>query len=142
MHILQGRFVAWLLVVLYIGIIFFLPSIPAPSMPGLEDHDKFYHLAEYALLTFLLLRAMRKTFIFRLSEIAILFYSLFMVVGWGALDELHQWYVPGRDADYRDIIADAFGAVIVGGIWLIVQKIWGADRILESTRKVETTLSD
>ncbi len=142
MHIFQGRFVAWLLVVLYIGIIFFLSSIPAPSMPGLEDYDKFYHLVEYALLTFLLLRAMGKTFIFRLSEIAILFYSLLMVVGWGALDELHQWYVPGRDADYHDIMADALGAVIAGGIWLIVQRIWGAGRTVESTREMETTLSD
>lgn len=35
-----------------------------------------------------------------------------LAVLWGALDELHQAYVPGRTADPWDLLADATGALI------------------------------
>ena len=35
-----------------------------------------------------------------------------LAVLWGALDELHQSYVPGRTADPWDLLADATGALI------------------------------
>jgi VanZ family protein len=34
------------------------------------------------------------------------------VVGIGVLDELHQAFVPGREADLADLLADAAGAAI------------------------------
>ena len=36
----------------------------------------------------------------------------------GVTDELHQWFVPGRVADVRDLTADAAGALVgVGLVW-------------------------
>ncbi len=41
---------------------------------------------------------------------------------WGALDELHQAYVPGRTADLWDALADAVGAALAIGLWVLLQK--------------------
>ena len=35
-----------------------------------------------------------------------------MTVSWGLLDEIHQSFVPGRDASGMDLVADAIGAVV------------------------------
>ncbi len=40
---------------------------------------------------------------------------------WGVLDEIHQSFVPGRDADVLDAVADATGAAaasVAGAWWL------------------------
>ena len=35
-----------------------------------------------------------------------------VVLGIGVLDELHQAFIPGREADIRDLLADAAGAAL------------------------------
>jgi hypothetical protein len=40
----------------------------------------------------------------------------------GALDETHQLFVPGRDAEVLDVVADAIGA----GIALAIGQLWAA----------------
>jgi VanZ family protein len=38
--------------------------------------------------------------------------AVVLAVVWGALDEAHQSFVPGRTADALDLLADAAGAVV------------------------------
>ena len=41
---------------------------------------------------------------------------------YGVTDELHQWFVPGRTAEWSDLVADATGAAVVcGALWA-----WGS----------------
>lgn len=40
-----------------------------------------------------------------------------LATAWGALDEFHQSYVPGRTADLWDLLADAVGAALAVGLW-------------------------
>jgi VanZ family protein len=106
----------WSLIFLYSGTIFYLSSISFPPQP-ITSKDPLWefltsleHVAEYAVLGGLLYIGFRsldakttgKAFI-----LAVLFASLY-----GASDEIHQYFVPNRYCDIKDLIADAAGGII------------------------------
>jgi len=103
--------VYWLPVVAYLGLIFYLSSLPqlATEISLFSGADKFIHLGEYALLSWLLSRALRSASPFsrQAAVIAILFATLY-----GISDEFHQAFVPGRSAEFLDVVADCGGAVL------------------------------
>ena len=90
----------------YMGLIFYLSSKPALEVPPLFPHqDKVFHLCEYFGLGFLLAFATaaghtRNRFIAAFALAAV----------YGITDEIHQSYVPGRDASVFDWLADTVGA--------------------------------
>jgi len=44
--------------------------------------------------------------------------GVLIAAAYGATDELHQYFVPGRQADVADLLADAIGAIAAAGaIW-------------------------
>ena len=99
----------WGPVVLHAAIIFALSSIPdLGALPG-GVSDKSGHSIGYALLGMLLLRALAGG---RLRGVtwgrALL--TIVLATLYGMSDELHQSYVPGRDADRLDVVADCIGA--------------------------------
>jgi VanZ family protein len=92
-------------------------------LEGLPVHrvplkDKGVHFVEFGVLGFFAAHAVRHTWghrpVGRLIATAAL-----IAFGWGVLDELHQAFVPGRNGDVRDIIADALGSV-AGAVALFV----------------------
>jgi VanZ family protein len=91
----------WLPVVAWAGLIFALSSIPDLGT-GLGTWDlalrKLAHAAEYAVLGFLLLRALGR-------EPA----ALAVGIAYAASDELHQHFVPGRQGSLLDVLLDAVG---------------------------------
>ena len=80
----------------------FLRSHAIPS-----GWDKVAHFSTFALITALLWHGT--------SGRAPLF-VLGAVVAFGALDEFHQLFMPGRSADVMDFIADATAAAVVCGL--------------------------
>jgi VanZ family protein len=98
----------------YAGLIFYLSAQPHP-----EEHlpfvthlsDKVLHAVEYAVLGALCYRALRGSGndVWRQQAIpaAILLASLY-----GVSDEVHQAFVPFRDSNWLDWVADTVGAVI------------------------------
>jgi VanZ family protein len=92
-------------------LIFAISSIPALKSPdlGISFEDKIYHFLEYAGFGFLLQRGMEKSGGRSLKRI--LFISLLGTV-YGASDEIHQLFVPGRRCDPSDFLADAAGVLI------------------------------
>jgi VanZ family protein len=101
------RLVAWAAVGAYASLIFWLSSQSDP-LPELTVRiwDKVLHLCEYGALGALLLVALLQSGLAprRALALAALLASLY-----GASDELHQSFVPGRDADPRDWVADTLG---------------------------------
>ena len=96
--------------VLFYGIIFFLSSRPLDLGVSFPGFDKLAHGAAYGILGFLLalgffrtLRAPLKTIIGGVFSAGVLL---------GILDEVHQIFVPGRNADARDAAADAAGVIL------------------------------
>ncbi|MFO0583586.1 MAG: VanZ family protein [Anaeromyxobacter sp.] len=87
---------------------------PVPSLPAwLLEHDKVIHAGLFGLLAFLLRLALAaRAGTARRAWLA----AWGLAVAWGVLDELHQSFIPGRDADVKDALADAAGAAL--GAWL------------------------
>jgi VanZ family protein len=87
-----------------------LTSWPNPraldALPA--DFDKLGHLLMYAVLGYLVFRALE----LMPTRLAAITLAVALCVAWGALDEWHQVLVPGRAADFADWMADAAGGAI------------------------------
>ena len=98
----------WVPVVAWAGVILTatsLPNVPAPPAAG---SDKLAHLAMYAVLGFLSLRAVAASG--ALPRILLL--TLISIAMFGAVDEWHQQFVPNRSADPADWVADVAGGAL------------------------------
>lgn len=112
----------WLPVLLYVGLIFSVSSLPQLEPPiRLHDADKLAHVAEYGVLGFLLVRALRSTARWA-SPLAGGMLALVIGLGIGASDELYQSLVPGRDSTVHDWVADATGLVLAQMVYLLVKR--------------------
>ncbi len=94
------------------GLIFTLshqPSLPLSGLMLFPNQDKLHHAIAYALMALLCWRFLESLPLKRKVKIAIslLFCSLF-----GISDEWHQSFVPGREADILDWLADTSGAAL------------------------------
>ncbi|MBL9189386.1 MAG: VanZ family protein [Opitutaceae bacterium] len=88
------------------AVIFYASSrshVPAPGLTRVDD--KIGHFAAYGLLASLLCRALGGSW--RGALIALLLASAY-----GASDEWHQSFVPGRHSDIADWVADTLGAAV------------------------------
>jgi VanZ family protein len=103
----------WGPVVAWAGLIFVLSSIPDLGT-GLGGWDlvlrKLAHAAEFAVLGFLLLRAIGQEWA-----------ALALGIAYAVSDELHQHFVPGRFGSPFDVMLDAVGVAVgvlaVGHRW-------------------------
>jgi len=106
----------WLPPFIYAIFIFYLSSLPgAPYIPPFFSADKVFHLVEYGILGYLLVRALghhhlKKKMLF-ITAVSICFV-------YGMSDEIHQFFVPHRCTSFIDMVADGIGSSI--GIWIYI----------------------
>ena len=95
--------------------------IDTPDL-GFDMQDKLFHAIEYAILGFLLRRALvfqSNPFLHRHAGwLTILIGSIYAIS-----DEIHQFYVPGRSSDIGDVVADIVGIIFVVFIYFIGKQI-------------------
>jgi len=106
----------WGPAVLYAGAIFFLSaqSHPEDQLPLflLRDvSDKVLHAVEYGILSFLCYRAFRWGAGPAVARQAVVLAILTASV-YGLMDEVHQAFVPLREASWQDWLADTVGATL------------------------------
>ena len=106
----------WLPVFLWAGVIFSLSSIQQITIAEFFIWDfaakKVAHLTEYAVLYALFLRATEKNWV--LSFVLTMIYA--------TTDEIHQSFVPGRNAAVYDLAFDFSGSAISAYvIWKLKQ---------------------
>lgn len=106
---------------LWMGVIFILSSIPGNYFPEepFDLFDKFVHATLFGILTYLVYRGLQyqdKSFFVKNFSIVIAF---FVCVLYGMLDETHQKFVPGREPDITDALAD-----IIGGASVAIYLLW------------------
>lgn len=115
-----------MLVGLYAGGIFAVSSLSHPPMISsweLPHLDKLYHILVYGGLTFVLIRALRLSYVTR-PPTALVLGAAVLAIGYGALDEFHQAFTPNRTMSVYDLLADTTGASMVAIVWLSVQRRW------------------
>lgn len=101
------------------AVIFVGSSIQTPEIPG-GFSDKTAHGSEYAVLGLLLARALAGPR-WLSPSLPCALGAVILAALYGISDEYHQLFVPGRQYDVHDMLADAIGASMsAGGLW-----VWG-----------------
>ncbi len=105
---------------IYCGLIFFLSSGPIDIDLKFFYWDKGWHWLEFLLLGFLLSFGFFRVF----SDRPVLAIYLTLMTGAvvGVSDEIHQLFVPGRNCDWKDWMADITGVAVGLIIYLISEK--------------------
>ena len=99
----------WGPVAAHMLLIFALSSVPRlPAPPG-GLSDKQAHALAYAVLALLLCRALAGGSLWRVTAGRAALAAT-LAIAYGATDEWHQSFVPGRESDLADLFADAAGA--------------------------------
>ena len=100
-------------------------SSEANPLPGLTTlvWDKALHATEYAGLAFLVFRALRGEGMRSGRAVVV---ALLATSAYGGSDEIHQYFVPGRDSEVSDWIADTVGGSIGISISAVVLGLWNA----------------
>jgi VanZ family protein len=123
-----GRLRLWLPVVVYAAAIFAVSSLAHPPLPS-GVSDKTGHSAAYAGLALVVLRALAgaEWAGVTLGRSAA---ASALATAYGASDEVHQAFVPGRSPDAHDLVADGVGAVVAAGVaWGLAVRRARRDRI-------------
>ncbi|MDK8183442.1 VanZ family protein [Paenibacillus sp. UMB4589-SE434] len=77
------------------------------------------HVAEFALLCFLILKTLYATSLSAISAVAIGGIATFL---YACSDEWHQSFVPGRTGHFQDVLVDSIGIVLVMAGFLLARK--------------------
>ena len=108
---------------LYMGLIFALSSwANPPALPGTVS-DKDLHGVLYSGLGALLIRALCRGR-WPLVTISMVIVAVAASAAYGVSDELHQYFVPGRQMEAADVLADTLGAAVSAVViwtWAIIQ---------------------
>ncbi len=109
-------FVPYALGVVAIWLVSSMEKPPVPEELQFWNSDKLLHMLAYAVLGALALFGVRRLAqsVSRTAAITFAMSALY-----GAVDEVHQSFVPGRSSSWLDILADAMGAAIIalGFLW-------------------------
>ena len=110
----QKLYSYWFPLFSYMGLIFYTSSIPEERLiiPEIWNIDKVIHIVEYGILGVLWFRVIGLAWEKSQKVVIIAFTITFL---YGISDEFHQYFVPGRNADIYDAIANGIGAWL--GIW-------------------------
>ncbi len=106
--------IAWFLVLSYMALIWFVSSLSQVAVSLIQKvplTDKGVHFIEFAVLGFLL--AWSFSSLKRVRPLIVTLLTAWMgSTAWGAIDEVHQRFVPGRQSDVMDALADTMGGAL------------------------------
>jgi VanZ family protein len=106
----------WLPLILYCLFIYIQSANPSPDqIPSIPFIDKVLHCAAYGIMGILFYRAYQTLRIKDNIRILMLL-SVVSASLYGISDEIHQSFVPFREAEVADVIADIIGAF--SGVYL------------------------
>jgi VanZ family protein len=113
---LRNFLICWLPLIAYCVAIYIQSSQPGPEyIPDVRFLDKFLHVGAYGLLGILFFRAYETLPLKNFKNLLILT-SIGSAALYGISDEIHQYFVPSRQADIMDVIANTIGSIC--GVYL------------------------
>lgn len=110
----------WLPFIIWAMIMITISSLPSSSLPtlGIEFGDKIVHLFEYLIFCLLFIRALKNSLI----EINYLMIIYPIGILFALIDELHQYFIPGRYVQMNDLLANWLGILIGPIVFKILNK--------------------
>lgn len=151
MHRNLYKILSWLMVILWMGLIFYLSHQPATESDQLSggvvdlviqtfervlplihlDWPGFHHIVRksahliaYLILGILVLHALRQV---KLLSWHSVIGALIICVCYAISDEIHQLFIPGRSGEVKDVLIDSVGAIIGVGLYeglrILIHKI-------------------
>ena len=97
----------WLPPLAWAGVILFVTSLPGSAVPSqLGPYDKIVHFGIYGLFAVFLSRDLAQV----TGRWSAALLAIAIAVAFGAADEWHQGFIPGRSTDIADWRADSIGA--------------------------------
>ena len=108
---------------LYWILIFVLTTLPSDSLPGIGASDKINHLLAYFGLGVLLKLSLDFQTKYPSLKKRSSIYTIVIGSIYGALDEIHQIFIPGRSCEFIDWVADVAGITIGVFIVILIYKI-------------------
>ncbi|OGM59013.1 hypothetical protein A2955_03255 [Candidatus Woesebacteria bacterium RIFCSPLOWO2_01_FULL_37_19] len=127
----KNRFVRyWLPPLIWALVIFVFSSLPSIKASNIYWKEFFIkksgHMVEYGIFTVLLYRAFLN---YLKDEKKAGLYSTLMSSFYGASDEFHQLFTPGREPTVRDFLFDSLGSILA---ILIIWKVINASQKLKN----------
>ncbi|MFZ3591836.1 VanZ family protein [Bacillus sp. DJP31] len=140
------KFISWTAVILLMALTFYLSHQPATTSnqlstgiteaiveiverttPNAEidvrDLNRFVrknaHFFIYLMIGMILLNALRRSRLKGYSVLVTLLFSMMFAI----MDELHQLFVPGRGAQFEDVLIDVAGASVGIGIYFVFGRL-------------------
>ena len=111
-----ARLAGWLPLLMYAAVIFYLSSLPGTTyFPSFFSADKVLHVVEYAVLGYLVARALGN---YGLTNKKLFIRACTLCVLYGISDEVHQMFVPHRSPSFVDILADGIGSSLGIGLYI------------------------
>ncbi len=106
---------------LYWVVLLALTSFPSSALPTIAISDKIKHFVAFAVLSGLLgltlhFQGKKKKLAEKFGTITIVIVAIY-----GMLDEIHQYFIPGRYCEFWDFVADVLGGIL--GIVIIKRVI-------------------
>lgn len=108
----------WLLVILWMGVIFYFSSLPdlKSTLPSSWDliFRKIAHISEYFVLTYFFIRAFLGH---KIGKNNALILSVVLAIIYSISDEYHQTLIVGRSGRMEDVLIDSVGVFIMVWLW-------------------------
>ena len=107
--------ISWIITILLAVIIFYLSSktFHGSVVVGKISIGIFYHFFVFFYFSFFLLISLIKGNINK----KLLTLGLFLAILYGISDEIHQFFVPGRDSAISDILTNSAGILLAGTLY-------------------------
>ena len=120
---------------IWLAAIFVQSSFPASSYPEIEfvNADKIVHVLVYGLLAALCYISFIHQNKYKLLSSSPYIYALIFCSFYGLSDEFHQYFVPNRDANIFDWIADVAGIALM----LVIIRFILANKLILFSRQLQ-----
>jgi len=122
----------WLLVIIWIGVIFYFSSLPdlKSTLPSFWDliFRKIAHISEYFVLTYFFIRAFLGH---KIDKNNALILSVVLAIIYSISDEYHQTLIVGRSGRMEDVLIDSVGVMLMIWLWSKKSTQSGLDQILK-----------
>jgi VanZ family protein len=118
----------WIPAIGVASLIFYLSSLPPSDLPSLNfpHADKWAHVFMYTLLSFSLGRALTASRRFDpLPELVRrrLLFTVLATLIFGVFDEWRQSFVPGRQVEFADLLADFVGGLLGASLAFLYRRM-------------------